>query len=173
MIGFLLAATLAASQSPDRTYEGDWYIADSTDNNTGRREVYAFQTFIKGKDYVSLRMVCADGTPAFVVEWEDIVFPDHTVLTLGPVFGPDAEPQESAYVFRQSITDGVIDRGLIAAPEVSKTIISAIGDAKYVTVKAHLPSGSRTVGIEVDGTASAWKRVSRHCPVAILPLPPI
>jgi hypothetical protein len=172
MMSLLLAAMIAAAQPIDRTFEGEWYISDVTDNNTGEREVYAFQTFIDRSDYMSLRLICLEGKPTFFVEWDKLAFPSQTVLTIGPVASPDSEPYEKSYVFRKSNEDLTL-RGLQATPEVSQSIISAIGDAKYVTVTAHLSSGNRTVGIEVDGTQRAWSRVSRHCPVQILPQPPI
>jgi hypothetical protein len=172
MMSLLFATMIATAQPIDRTYEGQWYVSDSTDNNTGEREVYAFQTYIDRTDYMSLRLICYEGQPIFFVEWDKIAFPSQTVLTIGPVATPDSEPDEKSYVFRKSNEDSIL-RGLQASPEVSQSIISAIGDAKYLTVTAHLSSGSRTVGIEVDGTQRAWSRVSRHCPIQILPQPPI
>ena len=172
MIGllFLLAAQ---AQPADRTYEGDWYVSDDTDNNTGERKVYAFQTYLKrgDPDYVTLTMRCSNGKPTFFVEWEDLAFPDQAVLTIGPVANSDSEPAEERYVFEKS--EDVIERGLHASPETSAKIVSAIGQAKYAIITAHLASGKRTVGMDVDGTQRAWSRVSRHCPVRIMPRPPL
>ena len=172
MIGllFLLAAQ---AQPADRTYEGDWYVSDDTDNNTGERKVYAFQTYLKrgDPDYVTLTMRCSNGKPRFFVEWEDLAFPDQAVLTIGPVANSDSEPAEERYVFEKS--EDVIERGLHASPETSAKIVSAIGQAKYAIITAHLASGKRTVGMDVDGTQRAWSRVSRHCPVRIMPRPPL
>ena len=173
MISIIIAAAATQAQPADRTYEGDWYVSDSTDNNTGEREVYAFQTYLERGDpnFVTLTMRCSNGRPTFFVEWQDVAFPDQSVLTIGPVANPDSEPAEERYVFEKSAD--VIDRGLRASPETSAKIVSAIGDAKYATVTAHLASGTRTIGMEVDGTQRAWSRVSRHCPVRVMPRPPL
>lgn len=176
-MAFVALAALAAigvAQIPDRKYEGDWYISDTTDNNTGEREVYAFQLHIAKDDpHVTLSMRCVAGKPEFVVEWGDVEFPSTTVLTIGPVHDPDAEPLEKPYVFVQADQSDVLQRGLHASPETSQTIIAAIGSSKYATFTAHVPSRSMTVGIKVNGTQQAWTRVIRHCPVKTLPRPPL
>lgn len=157
----------AHTEPADRKYEGVWYISDSTDNNTGEREVYAFQTYIKGDDFVGLKMRCSAGKPLFFVEWEDRDFPDQTVLTIGSTeIGAAAE---QPYVFEKS-TD-TIERGLRASSETSAKIVTALAQVKHASFTAHLASGSRLVVIEVDGTQRAWARVSRHCPIRIQPLP--
>src|SRR4051812_33409677 len=86
-----LIATAAQAQPTDRTHEGNWYVGDQTDNNTGEREVYAMQIYIKKNDpdFVTLRMRCWEGKPTFFVEWQDIAFPDQAVLTIGPVASSD------------------------------------------------------------------------------------
>lgn len=170
----LLASQAAAQAVPDdRTYEGKWYVSDQTDNNTGEREVYAFQIHLKqdDPDYVTLTMRCTAGEPAFFVDWDNLSFPDQAVLTIGPVPGADSEPIEARYLFEKS--SEVTEPGLRASPETSANIISAIGQANYLTITAHLTSGSRTVGIEIAGTQGAWNRVSRHCPVRLMPRPPL
>ena len=173
MISIIIALAAAQVQPASRAYEGDWYVSDSTDNNTGEREVYAFQTYLKRgeTDYVTLTMRCSAGKPTFFVEWEDLPFPDQTVVTIGPVVVPNAEPAEEGYVFQKS--EDVMERGLRASPDISAKIVSAIGQAKYATVTAHLASGTRTVGMNVGGAQKAWRRVSRHCPVQKVPMPPL
>jgi hypothetical protein len=168
----ILAALLQASPA-DRAYEGDWFVSDSTDNNTGEREVYAFIVHFAraDPDYVTLTMRCSKGNPTIFVEWQDRVFPNQTVLTIGPISVPETDPAEAQYVFEKSHDS--IERGLRASPETSKKIISALGDSKYTTLTAHLASGSRTITLEVDGTQRAWNRVSRHCPIQLYSLPPI
>lgn len=156
------------AEAPGRKYEGVWYITDSTDNITGQREVEAFQLYIK-EQYVTLRMRCSDGKPTFFVEWEDQAFPDQAVLTIASAMTAEVGAGERPYVFEKS-TD-VIQRGLRASAETSAKIIADIGQAKYASITAHLASGSRTVGIEVDGTQGAWQRVSRHCPIRSSPPP--
>jgi hypothetical protein len=172
MIGLLLFVA-AHAQLVDRSQEGDWYVSDNTDNNTGEREVYAFQLHLEQGDpeYVTLALRCSNGKPTFFVEWQDLAFPDQAVLTIGPVASPDSEPAEERYVFEKS--KDVLERGLRASPETSAKIISAIAQAKYATVTAHLAYGTKTVGMDVDGTQRAWSRVSRHCPVRIMPQPPL
>lgn len=169
----LIAAATTASQPSDRTYEGNWYVSDTTNNNTGEREVYAFQLHIKRNDpdFLTLTMRCSKGKPTFFVEWEGLAFPDQTVLTIGPVATPDSEPAEQQYVFEKS--DEAIEPGLRASPETSAKIVAAIGTAKYMIVTAHRESGPKTVGIEVEGAQRAWTRVSQHCPVQIVPRPPL
>jgi hypothetical protein len=49
-----------------------------------------------------------------------------------------------------------------------RTIASSL-----VTISAHLAPGPRSVVINVDGAQRAWDRVSRHCPVQKLPVPPL
>jgi hypothetical protein len=170
----LFAASAAAQTLPaDRTYEGDWYVSDDTDNNTGERKVYAFQLHLKKNDpdYVTLKMRCTSGRPTFFVDWDGLAFPDQAVITVGPVAGPDAEPVEAQYVFEKS--QEITEPGLRASPETSAKIVSAIGTAKYATITAHLATGSRTVGVDVAGTQAAWSRVSRHCPVKLMQRPPL
>ncbi|MET3472081.1 hypothetical protein ABIC78_002616 [Novosphingobium sp. 1529] len=173
MIKFVIAAAAALAQPADTTYEGKWFVSDDTDNNTGERKVYAFRVYLKPSDpdYVTLTMRCTNGKPTFFVDWDGFAFPDETVLTIGPVNDPDAEPNEKSYVFEKSTE--ISESGLRASPEISASIIAALGKAKYATVTAHLASGSRTVGVEIDGTQRAWDRVSRHCPVQIMPRPPL
>lgn len=174
-----VAWTLSASPSSaqavpaDRTYEGKWYVSDQTDNNTGEREVYAFQIHLErdDPDYVTLTMRCTAGKPTFFIDWDNLSFPDRAVITIGPVANPDAEPVEAEYVFEKS--SEVTEPGLRASPETSANIVSAIGEAKYATITAHLTSGVRTVGIEIAGTQGAWNRVSRHCPVRMMQRPPL
>lgn len=169
----LAAAAATQAQPPDRTYEGNWYVSDTTNNNTGEREVYAFQLHLKrdDPDYVTLTMRCSKGRPTFFVEWEGLAFPDQAVLTLGPVATPDSYPAEQQYVFEKS--EDVIERGLRASPETSAKIVAAIGTAKYMIVTAHRESGAKSVGMDVDGTQRAWSRVSRHCPLQVMPRLPL
>lgn len=173
MISIIVAAAVAQALPADRTYEGNWYVSDDTDNNTGERKVYAFQTYLKRDDpaYVTLTMRCSNGKPTFFVEWQDLAFPDQAVLTIGPVANPNSEPAEERYVFEKSADP--VERGLRASPDTSARIVSAMGQAKYATVTAHLASGTRTVGMEIEGTQRAWSRVSRHCPVRLMPRPPL
>lgn len=169
----VIAAALAQAPTIDRTYEGNWYVSDSTSNNTGEREVYAFQLHLKARDpdYVTLTMRCSNGKPTILIDWQNITFPDQAVITLGPVADPDSEPAEVQYVFEKS--EDSIERGMRASSDTSAKIVSAIGQAKYITITAHLSAGSRTVGMDINGTQAAWSRVSRHCPVQILELPPL
>jgi len=169
----IAALVLAQAQPASRANEGDWYVSDSTDNNTGEREVYAFRLHLKQGDPndVTLTMRCSKGKPTFFIEWDDIPFPDQTVLTIGPVATPDSEPAEEKYLFEKSAD--ILERGLRASPETSAKIVSAIGQAKYVVITAYLASGNRTVGIDVTGAQRAWSRVVRHCPIQIMPQPPL
>lgn len=174
MIGLALLAAAVAAEPNSRTYEGDWYVSDTTDNNTGDREVYAFKVRLKSNDpdYVTLTMKCSNGQPAFLVEWEGKDFPDQAVLTIGPVQSSDDEPNEEQYVF-EKMPRGSADRGLKASPSVSRQIVAAIGNAPYMVLTAHLPGRSPMVGIETKGTQGAWARVIRHCPVQKMAVPPL
>ena len=170
----LFAAPAVAQVLPgDRSHEGDWYVSDDTDNNAGERKVYAFQLHLKkdDPDYVTLTIRCTNGKPTFFVDWDDLAFPDQAVITIGPVAGPESEPAEAQYVFEKS--EEITEPGLRASPDTSAKIVSAIGQAKYATITAHLASGSRTVGVDVAGTQAAWSRVSRHCPVRLMQRPPL
>ena len=173
MFSALIAMSAVLAQPDHRSSEGDWYVSDQTDNNTGEREVYARQFYLRKEDpnYVTLTMRCSKGKPTLFVEWADLDFPDQTVLTIGPVASPDSEPADEQYVFGRS--SDVMERGLEASPGTSAKIVSAIGRANYLTVTAHLASGTRIVGIKVNGTQGAWSRVSRHCPVQIMQRPPL
>ena len=171
LITAVVALGLVQAEPASRANEGDWYVSDSTDNNTGEREVYAFRLHFKQGDPndVTLTMRCSKGKPTFFIEWDDLPFPDQTVLTIGPVAKPDTEPAEEKYLFEKSAD--ILERGLRASPETSAKIVSAIGQAKYIVITAYLASGNRTVGIDVNGTQRAWNRVVRHCPIQIMSLP--
>lgn len=177
MLDLLLAVAVLVpglEASPvDRSREGNWSIVDTTDNNTGEREVYALQFHIKPNDpdFVTLTLRCSRGRPVFLMQWSDVTLPDHVAVTIGPVRQPDAEPVEQQYLFDKS--DDAIEFGFRASPETTSNIIAAIGDAKYATVSIYPSSGRRTIGVDVTGTRRAWSRVVRHCPVKILPVPPI
>lgn len=151
-------------------YEGIWYVSDSTDNNSGDREVWAFQSYFGDADYVSLRMRCTSGKPLFYVEWADQKFPDQTVVTIGASADADSDPTNRQYVFE--LSKDPVDWGLRASPETSAQIITAIADAGYVSVTAYPISGVRTVGMDSTGTREAWGRVTRHCPVRKMTTPP-
>ena len=170
MIEMFFAALALQLSAPDRSTEGDWHVADTTDNNTGEREVYAMQLFIDSRDFVKLTMICKDGKPAFVVDWDDLPFPDHAVLTIDPLIDEIASPAQR-YVFEKS--KEITKRGLHASPEVSGQIVRAIGHAPSISITAHLTTGDRIVIVNTEGTQGAWARVSRHCPVRFMPLPPM
>lgn len=172
-IGLMMALAVITApgsfaQSPDRSSEGDWHLSDSTDNNTGERSVYAMNLYLKDGVFVQLYMRCTDARPTFFVDWDEVTFPDKAVLTIGSVgSGQDEEP----YVFDKS-TD-IVESGLRASPQTSAKIVAAIGEAKQANFTAHLSSGPRAVTIDVAGTQRAWSRVVRHCPVRIVPVPPL
>lgn len=170
MIEMFLAALALQAGPVDRSSEGDWHVADTTDNNTGERDVRAMQLFIDSRDFVKLSMVCKDGQPAFVVEWDDLPFPDHAVLTIDPLVDDTPSPAQR-YVFEKS--KEIAERGLRASSDVSGQIVRSIGRAKSISITAHLSTGDRIVIVDTDGTQGAWARVSRHCPVRIMPLPPM
>jgi hypothetical protein len=167
-------STIGATQDHGRpggpAYEGVWYVADTTDNNSGEREVYAFQTYIDKGDFVSLKLRCTAGKPTFYVEWNEQTFPDQNVVTIGPSADADSDPTERQYVFE--LSEDPVESGLRASPETSAKIIAAIGAAEYVFVTAYPTSGKRSVGFEVAGTPQAWARVVRHCPVRKMAKPP-
>jgi hypothetical protein len=168
------AGTAAArSEAADRSQEGDWHISDDTDNNTGERKVYAFQMYFPKRDleYVTLTMRCSNNRPTFFVSWTQVPFPDQTVLTISPATESTTEPTDERYVFEKS--EDPVEDGLRASPETSLKIVSAIGQAELVTVTAHLAGSPRTVPVEVRGTQRAWSRVSRHCPIKKMALPPL
>jgi hypothetical protein len=171
MIAGFAAIGVAHAQRPvGPQYEGAWYVADDTDNNTGERQVYAFlQRFVKD-EYVTLRMRCTDGKPMFLVEWADQTFPDQTVVTLGTSADEYSEPTNRQYVFEQS--KDAVDPWLRASPETTAKIVADIGEAEFVSVTAYQTSGKRTVGMDTAGTQQAWARVSRHCPVRKMARPP-
>ncbi|WP_447763434.1 hypothetical protein [Sphingopyxis panaciterrae] len=173
MIGIIVAVLAAQAPPADRTYEGDWYVSDDTNNNTGERSVHAFHLHLKQGDpnYVTLTMRCSAGKPTFFVEWADLNFPDQTVVTIGSMSSETAEPAERRYVFEKS--EDTIERGLRASPDTSSEIVSALGEARLATITAHLSSGPRKVLMDIEGTQRAWNRVSRHCPVRIMERPPI
>lgn len=169
----LLFAALAQPQITERRYEGDWFISDTTDNISGEREVYAMRSFVKagGTDFVSLHIRCDEGKPIFYIDWSDMVFPDQAVVTVSATVSPDDEAPDERFIFEKS-TD-LVNAGLRASSGTTQALIKAIGIARYAAFTVHLPSGSRTVGIDVGGTLGAWKRVSSHCPVQKMPLPPV
>lgn len=169
----LLALALAAQDElrNPRRWAGDWYVSDTTDNTTGEREVYAFQSHVTRSEYVSLKMRCSERKPTFFVEWDDLPLPKVAVISIEPLTGPETPSEDVRYVFEKS--DDVVERGHRATPDVSKKIVSAIGRAPTLMLTAHLASGSRSLVFNVAGTQQAWDRVVRHCPAPKMPLPPI
>ena len=173
LCALIAVPTAAQSSTVDRSKESEWSVSDDTDNNTGERKVYAFQMYFPSDEpgVITLSMRCFDGKPTFFVEWGRHPFPDKTVVSIGGIPNGQGEPLEKQYIFQRS--DDPIDRGLRASPETSAEIVSAIGDTDYITIKAHLPSGTRAIGADVSGTQRAWSRVARHCPVRKTALPPL
>lgn len=172
--GCSLSATVTAQeQNSPRSREGDWAISDSTDNNTGEREVYAFQMYFPEhiRGYVTLSMKCVGGKPTFIINWTEITFPAQSVVTISPTTASDPTHEQYQYVMRWN--DDPILQGLHASPENSARIVDRIGASSQVMVSTHLPNAARTVTIDVRGAARAWDRVRRHCPVRLLPVPPL
>ena len=172
MIIFLVAAAVASTQPPLGRYEGNWYISDTTDNITGEREVEAFQIHLKKDDpnYVTIKMRCSNSQPTFSIEWDNLSFPDQTVLSISPIMSDGTNPKSERYIFEKS--EDSLARGLRASPDTSANIVSILGNAKHIYLVAHLSLGSQGVEIDVNGTLGAWRRVSRNCPVKVMPLPP-
>jgi hypothetical protein len=109
-------------------------------------------------------MRCTEGKPTFYLDWDKVTFPDQAVINISPVANPDAEPAEEGYVFQKSKDEDNIDHGTRASRQTSAKIIAAIGQAKYGTVTAHLTSGTKSVGIDVDGTqrhGAGWSDIVR------------
>jgi hypothetical protein len=171
--GGLILATAGMAAPTDRKQEGDWYIADNTDNNTGQREVYASQMYFPSDQhwYVTLTMRCSGGKPTFFIDWTEIAFPDQTVVTISPILADGSNPAEERYVFEK--TEDPIEHGLRASPETSSKIVAALGQAISAEFTAHLSSGRKTAVIDVAGMPGAWSRVSRHCPFRTMPVPPM
>jgi hypothetical protein len=169
----LVLGTAGMAAPADRGSEGDWGISDDTDNNSGERKVYAFQMYFPRdqRGYVTLTMRCSAGKPTFFVRWTELDFPDQTVVTISPILADGSNPAEERYVFEKS--EDPIEDGLRASPETSSKIVAALGQATSAEFTAHLSSGRRTAVIDVAGTPGAWSRVSRHCPVRKMPMPPI
>jgi hypothetical protein len=142
--GASLAQTARRAEPHARSVEGDWLMIDSTDNNTGEREVYALhhEFFKDEQGFLTLMLRCFQGRPTFFVDWTERDFPDQTVLTFSPIPGDRSNPADGQFVFEKS-TDPV-DRGLRASTETSAQIISSIGKAPAVAITAHFPSKSRT-----------------------------
>lgn len=171
-LGTVCLTDAARGQVANPALEGDWYVSDTTDNNTGEREVYAFTSFFgrANGEYVTLKMRCSKGAPIVSVEWTDVSFPDQAVLSIGAVTAPDAEPAEEPYMFTRS--DDAVERGLFATPAISLKIIGALGSSTSATIAAHLSPSTRIIQMPVAGTQRAWSRVARHCPVKSMPRPP-
>lgn len=163
----------APTKSIDRSKEGDWGIVDSTDNNTGEREVYALKMHFEENepDWITLTLRCADGKPTIFIRWVHLEFPDQTVLTIEPTNRSRLEPADDRYLFEKSLDP--VESGLRASPATSARIVTAIGRDKYVMIIAHLSSGTVARHLEFEGTQRAWNRVSQHCPVRRMPQPPM
>lgn len=173
---WIFLATAALASSPiaqvDREKAGDWSMWDRTDNNVGKREVSAMNIFLEGKEYVHFTMVCDDGHPVFVVDWENVQFPDQAVLTIGPIAKMNSdETDDRQYIFEKSTAYPT--RGLRASVATSQSIIDAIGDAPFTVFTAHVPGQIHSAGIKTAGTKTAWDRVKRHCPATSMPMPPL
>jgi hypothetical protein len=172
MIDFLIAAAAASVQLTPGRHEGDWYISDTTDNITGKREVEAFQLHLKQDDpnYVTITMRCSNSKPTIFIEWHDLSFPDQTVLSISPILPDGTNPKSERYIFEKS--EDSVERGLRASPDTSANIVSMIGRAKTINLVAHLSIASKGIEIDVNGAPDAWSRVARNCPIKLMPLPP-
>lgn len=165
------ATTPALASSRSAAVEGDWYVSDTTDNNTGEREVYAFAQLIDETDFVTFRMRCSAGKPTVAIEWSDRTFPDKVAVTIGAGQTADSDPVEKSYIFANSRDP--IERGLIATPSTSIDIVRDLGASKYAAIAVHVASSPKVVVVSTEGTQRAWDRVVRHCPVQTLPRPPL
>lgn len=160
-----------AQDREDRSREGAWTISDTTDNNTGEREVYALNIHLGDRnEFIVFRMRCSEGEPVLYLDWKDVRFPSQTVISIAPIVDPDAEPVEESYVFGES--DRSYEDDLRASPRVSAQIMEAIGGAEYVIFTAFASPQTPIVGVDFAGAQAAWERVSRHCPIRTWPVPP-
>lgn len=137
--GRLCAAFLAASAAilstvgradpSDRGKEGNWFVYEKTDNNTGERKVHASLAYVErfDADVVFVKMDCIRGEPLIQIDWYDKKAPQQAVVSIGAVQNPDDERAEKSYVFRK--IDGLLGMGLMAAAEVSKEIIAHVGQS--------------------------------------------
>lgn len=172
-IALALALPPTAANAQDRQHEGDWYVSDTTDNNTGEREVYGFVLHLKSgdPDFVTLKLRCSKGEPSLFIEWGDVVFPDQVVISVTNSAEHTPDEITKKFVFEKS--DEVLEPGIKADTKSTSEIISLIGNSAFATFTAHLPYSSRRVAMDVIGSEGAWSRVQRHCPVRKMPLPPV
>lgn len=139
-----LAAMLAAAS---------FSVSDTTDNNTGEREVYALQI---AKDRESLGFIylrCDAGTPRFMLELYEAPKTEWVIVTTD---GTGDDPLN----FRMS-TD--IYRNLVFQGD-SAGLVEKLQGVRSVSLTAHYQFRKLTYNFDTDGIASSWERVVKHCP---------
>lgn len=171
MISLILAMAAMNAAPTDRTYEGDWYVSDDTNNNTGERKVYAFSSNLgeEHKNTVFMQLKCIDSVPIVELEWWDLKLPKRTVVTFG--VGYRTEPTDHSFIFEKSPVS--YEKELRASQEDSEKIIKTVGDTEFLILTVETVSGEKWARIPASGIRGAWERVVRHCPVRKYPLPPI
>lgn len=169
----LFAQTTASAGAPDRGTEGDWYVGDTTDNNTGVRKVDALNTHVEDSEFVMVSMICRAGSPRVIIQWENATFADQAVFTIQPSRSPNDSGAGIDYVFQKITAEDHTKGGMEASREVSAQIIAGLGSTPKATIVAHLPYMNRSILLNVQGTSQAWARVARHCPEKTGPLPPL
>lgn len=152
--------------------EGVWTISDTTDNNSGEREVWAMRVHAEDRDYISIYLQCSGDLPTLTIDWDGMPLPDQAVFSVAPIADSDAASIPIDFVLKKE-SQSLAFRGYAGSPTKSAEIVKLIGDADDVTITAHTIDGARSALIEVRGLRQAWSRVARHCPVSILPVPPV
>ncbi len=171
VIALAASAALPQAEVPSRAVEGDWFVSDDTDNNTGERKVYALNTFVGDSEFVMITMSCKGSYPRLVIQWDNATFADQAVFTIQPGGASQNAGAGANYVFEKVIEE--TERGMEASKAASSQIVASLGNAESATITAHLPSSNRLVSMNVGGTQQAWARVVRHCPVKAGPVPPL
>lgn len=135
---------------------GDWTVSDTTDNDTGERQVDALALAEERPGIVFLKMQCVGRRPLVLIDWYDLPEAKLMVFEVQPANNP---AQSTAFTTEKLVDD--IHRGLeVRNPDV---FVKIAEQAQSIRLVAHTSYASKVVTFGTKGTAATWKRVVEHC----------
>lgn len=129
-------------------------ISDTTDNDTGKRTVYAMQIDQNLEPLSFMYLRCVDRRPTVEFSLFDFNAPDWVVVTLD-----GGDEADTPYIFER-IPDSTHDLRLYGD---ASGLMSKIQEGEIRQFTAHSPLGNRSFSIDMEGMAKAWQRVTTSC----------